>query len=446
MKARNPYTIVAVIALLLAALACGPVATVIVTATPPPQEVEEASPTPTTPPSATSPPATAVPAVTAESGCTLNAGWVADVTVPDNTEFAPGTPFVKTWRVRNSGSCTWEAGTQLIYVSGDPLGGPAAVSVPQVAPGATTDVSVNFVAPSTPGTYRSTWQMQSPAGTRFGSQIYVQIVVPAPATATPIPPTAAPTAVPTAVPTVAPTDTPTPPDLTVTAVEFAPPSPNAGSSFQVRITIHNPGGVGVPDFVVRALRQARGAACPTGPGTVLFDRHTNVAAGGTIVFTENATIADAGDYSICAILDHVKAVAEINEGNNSLQRDITVSSPGQPDLYPFFIGLNTWNPRVDQDVSASITLRNGGNSPVSNFTVRLLRQSPGASCPGPGTVIFDTTASLEANGSMVFRQTFRFSAAGTYQLCVVLDHMNRVGESNEGNNAIKSDQNVVVSP
>jgi TolB protein len=74
-----------------------------------------------------------------------------------------------------------------------------------VAPGSNTDVSVNFVAPGSPGTYRSTWQMQDPVGTRFGSQIYVQIVVPAPATDTPIPPTAAPTAVPTAVPTAAPT-------------------------------------------------------------------------------------------------------------------------------------------------------------------------------------------------------------------------------------------------
>jgi hypothetical protein len=35
------------------------------------------------------------------------AAFVADVTVPDGTNFAPGTTFVKTWRLKNNGSCTW---------------------------------------------------------------------------------------------------------------------------------------------------------------------------------------------------------------------------------------------------------------------------------------------------------------------------------------------------
>ncbi|HQE92331.1 MAG TPA: NBR1-Ig-like domain-containing protein [Anaerolineae bacterium] len=221
MKVRNQFAIVAVIVLLLVTLACKSVAPRAVATTPQeaggtapvttlpsatldvattPQEAGGAA-TATTPPSATNPPATAVPAVTAEGGCTLNAGWVADVTVPDDTQFAPGSAFVKTWRIRNSGTCTWEAGSKLLFVSGDPLGGPASVDVPAVAPGANTDVSVNFVTPGAPGTYRSNWQMQNPEGTRYGSQIYVQIVVPAPPTVTPVPPTVTPTAVPTAVPT-----------------------------------------------------------------------------------------------------------------------------------------------------------------------------------------------------------------------------------------------------
>ncbi len=116
--------------------------------------------------------------------CLPDARWVADVTVPDNTVFAPGTPFVKTWRVRNSGTCTWEPGTRLVFVSGDPLGGPPAVDVPALAPGAQTDVSVSLVAPSAPGTYRTNYQFQAPDGTRFGSIIWVQIVVPGTPTAT----------------------------------------------------------------------------------------------------------------------------------------------------------------------------------------------------------------------------------------------------------------------
>lgn len=157
----------------------------------------------TTPPSvATTPPpvvTTPPPDVTTETGCTLNAGYVADVTIPDDTPLAPGTTFRKTWRIRNTGTCAWEAGTRFIYVNGDPLGGPPEIVSPLAAPGASVDVNVDFVAPATPGTYRSNWQLQAPDGTRFGQMFYVQIVVPTPATNTPTP-THTPTATPTSTP------------------------------------------------------------------------------------------------------------------------------------------------------------------------------------------------------------------------------------------------------
>ena len=119
------------------------------------------------------------------------------MTVPDNTEFAPGTPFVKTWRVRNAGACAWEPGTKLVFISGDPMGGPPAVDVPALAPGAEAEVSVSMTAPAAPGTYRANYHFQAPDGTRFGAIIYAQIVVPA-------------TPTPTFTPTPSPTSPPTP--------------------------------------------------------------------------------------------------------------------------------------------------------------------------------------------------------------------------------------------
>jgi hypothetical protein len=118
-------------------------------------------------------------------GCSLNAAYVADVTVPDDTEMDPNEDFTKTWRVRNSGTCNWNADFRLVFVSGDQMGAPASVSVPATAAGATVDVSIEMTAPNDPGTYRSNWKMQSDEGTVFGSQVYVRIVVPEPATATP---------------------------------------------------------------------------------------------------------------------------------------------------------------------------------------------------------------------------------------------------------------------
>jgi hypothetical protein len=50
--------------------------------------------------------------------------------------------------------------------------------VPNTPLGSTADISVDMVAPETPGTYKGTWQMQTPDGAAFGDQAYLMIVVP----------------------------------------------------------------------------------------------------------------------------------------------------------------------------------------------------------------------------------------------------------------------------
>ncbi len=119
--------------------------------------------------------------------------------------------------MRNSGTCDWEPGTQLVFVSGEPMTAIGAVPVPAVAAGTTTDISVEMTAPTAPGTYKSVWQLQSPEGKRFGNQIYVQIVVLAPPTAPPLP-----------TETPAPTDTPLPPAGTPAIFVTPIPTPEWG--------------------------------------------------------------------------------------------------------------------------------------------------------------------------------------------------------------------------
>jgi len=104
---------------------------------------------------------------------------VADVTVPDGTVFAPGAAFEKTWRLRNSGACTWNTGYQLVYVSGSKLNELNAVNMPHdVAPGSTVDITVPMVAPQANGKYRSNWQMQNPdCCNLFGPIVYALIKV-----------------------------------------------------------------------------------------------------------------------------------------------------------------------------------------------------------------------------------------------------------------------------
>ena len=103
--------------------------------------------------------------------------YEADVTVPDGTVFNPGQGFQKTWRVLNSGTCTWDPGYTFSLASGTSMG-TNIINIPgNVAPGQTVDLTVTLIAPNTPGSYKGNWQMRSPQGASFGQIVWVNIVV-----------------------------------------------------------------------------------------------------------------------------------------------------------------------------------------------------------------------------------------------------------------------------
>ena len=106
-----------------------------------------------------------------------NAVWVADVTVPDGTQMSPGQDFVKTWNVRNTGSCTWGTGYTPIFAFGERMGGIAEPLDGAIAPGEQVEISVRFKAPSNTGEFSSTWRMVNASTIPFGENFFVLIVV-----------------------------------------------------------------------------------------------------------------------------------------------------------------------------------------------------------------------------------------------------------------------------
>lgn len=119
--------------------------------------------------------ATAVPS--SASACVNGMSYVADVTVKDGENFNPNAKFRKTWRIYNTGSCTWDSNYTLQLVSGDAMNG-SYVRIPTtVKPGQTVDVSVDLTAPNKTGNYKGYWQMRNPQGTGFGQTIWVAIKV-----------------------------------------------------------------------------------------------------------------------------------------------------------------------------------------------------------------------------------------------------------------------------
>src|SRR6185503_3646397 len=104
--------------------------------------------------------------------------FVADVNVPDNTPMTPGQDFIKTWKVKNNGSCEWGPGYVLAYAEyTDKMSGQFVALTDVVLPGEEVDVSVQFKAPTQAGTYLSAWQMRNPAGVTFEEIIFVKILV-----------------------------------------------------------------------------------------------------------------------------------------------------------------------------------------------------------------------------------------------------------------------------
>ena len=104
--------------------------------------------------------------------------FVADVNVPDDTSMSPGQDFVKTWKVKNSGSCPWGAGYKLVYAGyADDMSGQFQPLSGVVQPGQEVEVSVQFKAPDAVDQYLSAWQMSNPTGVTFPEIIFVKITV-----------------------------------------------------------------------------------------------------------------------------------------------------------------------------------------------------------------------------------------------------------------------------
>jgi len=116
---------------------------------------------------ATKAPAAQVPptAIVNPPNCTDSAAFVADVTVPDNTNLKQGESFNKIWRVKNTGTCTWTDQYTLTFYDGDQMGAPESLPLGVTRPGDTLDIAVDMTAPDKDAIYRADFEMRNSTGT-----------------------------------------------------------------------------------------------------------------------------------------------------------------------------------------------------------------------------------------------------------------------------------------
>jgi len=97
------------------------------------------------------------------------AGFVKDITIPDDTVLAANTAFTKTWRLKNTGQTTWTSDYEVVFSSGNAMGGSASNKLgATVKPGETIDISLDLKSPSSSGKYTGEWMLRTPSGKLFG--------------------------------------------------------------------------------------------------------------------------------------------------------------------------------------------------------------------------------------------------------------------------------------
>ncbi len=165
----------------------------------------------------TVPLATSTKPVPTSTGC-ANFLFVSDVTIPDGTQMPVGQAFTKTWRVQNTGTCTWTTNFKLAFSYGDAMGGQSVPFASAVPTGQTVDVSVNLTVPNKTGKLTGVWVLLDDKGQHFGTLLTVVInigaVSPTPTGSITVTPTSTntpnSTSTDTPVPSKTPTETPVP--------------------------------------------------------------------------------------------------------------------------------------------------------------------------------------------------------------------------------------------
>jgi hypothetical protein len=116
-------------------------------------------------------------------GDTCASASYVDETIPDGTIMSPGQQFTKIWRIKNTGTCAWDTTWKFVYLSGEIMGGAYVYNFPQpAAPGQIVSVPLVLTAPTTDGTYKGYWKIQSPWGGLLGvgdddTPLWVEIAV-----------------------------------------------------------------------------------------------------------------------------------------------------------------------------------------------------------------------------------------------------------------------------
>jgi subtilase family serine protease len=217
------------------------------------------------------------------------------------------------------------------------------------------------------------------------------------------------------------------PDLTITALAGDKSLYEAGDTVTVSATVKNIGPTSAGATTVRL----------TVPNIGTFSTSLSalgVSASRTVTFTFTApTALSPQSITVTAYADPDNKIAESNESNNSRTTVVSIKAL-RPDVEIVDSTITGWY--AGKEVTVSATVRNNTAQPVPSVAIRLTIGSVSSteSIPIPGN----------GNNLAVFRITV--PAAGNYTVKITADPDGSLGETDESNNVLTKDIQVMNVP
>jgi hypothetical protein len=218
------------------------------------------------------------------------------------------------------------------------------------------------------------------------------------------------------------------PDLTITDLTCSPNNNiQLGQSTQCNITIHNSGSVDAHTHKLEAFVGGRSA----------YSVYGIVSAGQTEQATFSWQCAEAGDFTVKAVVDSENIIQESNETNN--EKTISICCGGTctglptsnlPDLTITDITSDKGNIYIGQTQKISATEKNIGTASAGAHSSAIF----GDDSTSPVTGGLTQPQTLLNGYGFVFSGNYTCTTAGYHTLTVKVDYLNQVQESNESNN------------
>lgn len=206
------------------------------------------------------------------------------------------------------------------------------------------------------------------------------------------------------------------PDLTLTSITVAPTEPLVQETVTVKITVKNAGNVKASGILV----ELKADGVPVQTSTV-----REIEAGKSTIVTFTWKPAEAGTYTLRAMVDPDDKIEELNEENNVISTTVTVKPKKLPDLTVQFEAVPE-ELEINKEHAINLLIKNIGEADSAAFAVELTVDGV--------SLGRKEIEGLAAGSSTTVTFTWKPTKAGDYTLKATVDPDNRIEELNEENN------------